>query len=701
MRGLVLGVLFVSLGAQAAGLADAPDGGEVIASVPPRPVLLPSDGGTTAAWELMASEVMDAAEIGRRPVATTAQLLDESTGVFLQRPHSAGAAVNLRGFSGVDVATRLNGVRLNTGSANARTALTALDPFWVQRITVRRGLAPVLYGSDALGGVVEVETARPQFAPPGTLGRTLHTALISGTAALGARGHVQAGVSLERTAALVGVTGFSVSDLAGGARVGAQPYTANEGYGLGVALRHQLGDRVGLELRYLGSREGVALPSYSEPGDVRRLVGQERHLLHGRAELSAVGPFSAALDLILHRQRADGLRLQLADDLRSNDSTGELALGARLELQALPSVPWLGALRLRTGLEASGELLSSRFSQAPLSTGGPLVHDPAQDRYGAHASGLDTAVFVHATTASAGPWKLGGGVRAAYRKLDLAEDLRLSMLFPSAAVQPATTLHSLGLSAELGVERELLPGWALVLRGAGAHRPPNLDEQLRQGSQGWGYLVPDRGVKDARAYSVELGSRAQRGPLSAELFYAYTHLDNPVRWEPTTVEGSVTRAGEPYLRRVQGGRARLHSVDGSLRLRLPLDLQMSATLAYLHGETVEELEPLSRIPPPNGLWKLSYAPAGHWFGELALRWGLQQRRLSATDLLDPAICAASRVCRPSESFTALHLRGGWRPNRQVVLTAELSNLTQATYRYLGSALDEPGFSARVALEGSL
>ncbi len=697
----MLGVLLVSLGAQAAGPSDAPDGGEVVAAVPSRPVLLPSDGGVPAAPELLASEVMDAAAIGRRPVATTAQLLDEHTGVFLQRPHSAGAAVNLRGFAGVDVATRLNGVRLNTGSANGRTALTALDPFWVERITVRRGLAPVLYGSDALGGVVEVETARPQFAPPGTLGRTLHTALISGTAALGARGHVQAGVSLERTAALVGVTGFSVSDLVGGARVGAQPYTAHEGYGLGVALRHQLGDRLGLELRYLGSREDVAQPSYSSPGDVRRLVGQERHLLHGRAELAAVGPFTAALDLSLHRQRADGLRLNLANDLRSSDSTGETALGARVELQALPRVPWLGELRLRTGLETSGELLSSRFSQAPLSTGGPLVRDPAQDRYGDPASELDAALFLHAATTSAGPWTLSGGVRAAYRRLELAEDLRLATLFPSASVLAATSQQTLGLSAELGVERELLPGWSLVLRGAGAHRPPNLDEQLRLGSQGWGYLVPDRGVQDALVYSVELGSRAQRGPLSAELFYAYTHLENPVRWEPTTVEGSATRAGEPYLRRVQGGRARLHTVDGSLRLKLPLDLQLSATLAYIHGETVEELEPLSRIPPPNGLWKLSYAPAGHWFGELAFRWGMQQRRLSATDLLDPAICAASRICRPSESFTALHLRGGWRPNRQVALTAELSNLTQATYRYLGSALDEPGFSARVALEGSL
>ena len=95
----------------------------------------------------------------------------------------------IRGFSAQRVLSLLDGVRFNTAAyrAGATQYLGWVEPAAVQRIEVVRGPSSVQYGSDAIGGAVNVLSQRPEVRPAGTQA-TGQFELTGSTADLGAGG---------------------------------------------------------------------------------------------------------------------------------------------------------------------------------------------------------------------------------------------------------------------------------------------------------------------------------------------------------------------------------------------------------------------------------------------------------------------------------------------------------------------------------
>ena len=110
----------------------------------------------------------DGEELESRPVQLLPQALREETGVLVQQTTTAQASVFIRGFSAQRVVYLLDGVRFNTSTyrAGATQYLGWIDPAAVQRIEIVRGPSSVQYGSDAIGGVVNVLAQRPDILRP-------------------------------------------------------------------------------------------------------------------------------------------------------------------------------------------------------------------------------------------------------------------------------------------------------------------------------------------------------------------------------------------------------------------------------------------------------------------------------------------------------------------------------------------------------
>jgi len=109
-------------------------------------------------------------EIESRPVAILPQALREETGVLVQQTTTAQGSPFIRGFSAQRVVYLLDGVRFNTATARAGATqyLGWIDPGLVQRIEIVRGPTSVQYGSDALGGTINVLSQRPEVLTSGT-----------------------------------------------------------------------------------------------------------------------------------------------------------------------------------------------------------------------------------------------------------------------------------------------------------------------------------------------------------------------------------------------------------------------------------------------------------------------------------------------------------------------------------------------------
>lgn len=100
---------------------------------------------------------------------STPEALMEAAGVWVQKTNHGGGSPFIRGLVGNQVLVLIDGIRLNNSTfrLGPNQYLATIDPAQVSAIEVMRGSGSVLYGSDALGGVVNILTRRPQFSSEG------------------------------------------------------------------------------------------------------------------------------------------------------------------------------------------------------------------------------------------------------------------------------------------------------------------------------------------------------------------------------------------------------------------------------------------------------------------------------------------------------------------------------------------------------
>jgi hemoglobin/transferrin/lactoferrin receptor protein len=126
---------------------------------------VPQDAGSTA----QGVNVIDEEELAMRTKAVLAQAAAEEPGLYLQRTSPTIGAIFVRGFTGAKVNAYVDGIRYSNGAARGgvNTFFNLLDPDYLQGIEVLRGPSSAQYGSDAIGGSVQMLTRVPSLAESG------------------------------------------------------------------------------------------------------------------------------------------------------------------------------------------------------------------------------------------------------------------------------------------------------------------------------------------------------------------------------------------------------------------------------------------------------------------------------------------------------------------------------------------------------
>ncbi len=96
---------------------------------------------------------------------TSAEMLELSSGVYLQKSQMGGGSPIIRGFEANRVLLVVDGVRMNNAiyrSGHLQNAIT-IDNSIIENTEIIYGSNSIVYGSDAIGGVVHFETVNPKF----------------------------------------------------------------------------------------------------------------------------------------------------------------------------------------------------------------------------------------------------------------------------------------------------------------------------------------------------------------------------------------------------------------------------------------------------------------------------------------------------------------------------------------------------------
>ncbi len=160
---------------------------------------------------------------------TSADLLESSGQVFVQKSQLGGGSPMIRGFATNRLLITVDGVRMNTAifrSGNLQNIIS-IDPLAVENTEVILGPGSVVYGSDAIGGVMNFYTLKPKFS-------FTHKASVSGSvysryasANNEKTVHADVNIGLENWAFLSSISFSDFDDLRMGSH-GPDEYLRNE-----------------------------------------------------------------------------------------------------------------------------------------------------------------------------------------------------------------------------------------------------------------------------------------------------------------------------------------------------------------------------------------------------------------------------------------------------------------------------------------
>ena len=111
-------------------------------------------------------ETFDARSIAFSAPQTSADLLQNSGKVFVQKSQLGGGSPMIRGFATNRILLSVDGVRMNNAifrGGNLQNVIS-IDPFTIKKTEVTFGPGSVIYGSDAIGGVMNFYTKKPHFS---------------------------------------------------------------------------------------------------------------------------------------------------------------------------------------------------------------------------------------------------------------------------------------------------------------------------------------------------------------------------------------------------------------------------------------------------------------------------------------------------------------------------------------------------------
>ena len=172
---------------------------------------------------------LSASEISFSNPQTSADLLNFTGNVYIQKSQLGGGSPNIRGFSTNRLLITVDGMRFNSAifrSGNIQNIIS-IDPFSIENTEVVLGPGSVVYGSDAIGGVMNFYSKQAKFSSDEKMSFSGNSTVRYATANQEKTGNISFNIGLKKWAFLSNLTYSDFDDLRMG-RHGPDDYLRNE-----------------------------------------------------------------------------------------------------------------------------------------------------------------------------------------------------------------------------------------------------------------------------------------------------------------------------------------------------------------------------------------------------------------------------------------------------------------------------------------
>jgi len=667
---------------------------------------------------------------------TTADVLQQTGNILVQKSQLGGGSPIIRGFEANKVLMVVDGVRLNNAiyrGGHLQNIIT-LDNANLERIEVVYGPGSVVYGSDALGGVMHFYTRNPILATNGAKNIIKANAFTRyATAAQEKTVHADVNFGFKKLAFLSGFSYSDFSDLRQGRnrssenpdfgertffvqRVNGQDSIFNNAdpdiqvssgyqqYDFLQKIKYQASENMShtLNVQYSTSSD---IPRYDRltqvsngrPRYAEWYYGpQKRFFSAYTLEHKSTGTLYDNARLVAAYQNIEESRIdrQYRNANRNHriEKVDVYSVNADLEKE-------IGKNEFRYGAEGTFNQVNSSAFKEQLQIGENTPLDTRYPNGGSTMSSL-AAYITHAYELSP-RFILHDGLRYSQVKLEATFKDKTFFPFPFDAV----TQNNSAINGNLGLA--FLPGqeWRFTALASSGFRAPNVDDLSKVFESVPGtVIVPNPNLKPEYTYNAELSvAKGFNQRVRLEGVGYYTWYRQAITTQPGTFNGETQLLYENQLSQVltnvNAQNAFLYGFSGSLTADITPALSVVSSLNYTFGRLKTDTTdyPLDHIPPVFGRTSFNLKLTkfqGEFFALYNGRKTLRNYNLFGED----NFAFATPTGLPA--WYTLNLRGSYQLHKNLQLQAALENILDRNYRVFASNISAPGRNFSITLRGS-
>jgi hemoglobin/transferrin/lactoferrin receptor protein len=681
------------------------------------------------------AEVLSRRELSFMSQATTADVLQQSGKVLVQKSQMGGGSPVIRGFEANKVLLVVDGVRMNNAiyrGGHLQNVIT-LDNSILQRAEVVFGPSSVIYGSDALGGVMHFQTVQPKLAEEGDKKIISGSAFTRYATATNEKTiHAQLNYGRKKWGSLTSIT---VSDF-GNLRQGEK---RQDNYGeLGVRKYYaaRIGNR---DTMLVNPDPKVQRPTgYKQYDLLQKVVFKPSesisHTLNLQLSTSSdiprydrltdysggklkfgqwyygpqqrvLGAYTLSLTKAtkLYDQAKVIAAYQWLEESRNDRRFGKNWLSHRTEQVQVYSLNTdltksINLHRLQYGMEATYNGVNSSANEENIVTG---EFRPLFTRYPDGGSSMHSAAAYVTHTWDVKPWLiLSQGLRYSYVGLEAAFTDKTYFSFLEDDLQQRN--HA--LSGNAGVVALPGKGWRFAALGSTGFRAPNVDDLSKVfDSTPGNVIVPNPALKPEYTYNLEVSiAKSIQERLHLEATAYHTWLKNAVTTQPVLFNGqdSIVYNGQlsQVTANVNAGKAYLYGYSATMQADITNYLSLSSSLNYTYGRIRTDGNdiPLDHVPP--------------MFGKTSIN--LQLKRLRAEFFIlyngakkledyNPNGEDNLQYATPQgmPAWHTFNLRTAYQFTPNLQLQAAVENMADRYYRVFASGISAPGRNIVLTLRG--
>ena len=687
-------------------------------------------------------QVIRSKDLQQMNQSSTADVLANSGNVFVQKSQLGGGSPIIRGFETNKVLLVIDGIRMNNAiyrGGHLQNVIT-LDNSIMDRVEVLYGPGSVVYGSDAIGGVMSFTTKNPTFSSSDKI-------LVKGgaysryfSAASGYAANANVSIGSKKVASLTSFTFSKFNDLRQGAR--RSPFVGNFG------ARTWYVERInGIDSMMMNADTNLQVGSgYSQYDILQKFIIKQgdciKHILNFQLSNSSnidrydrltqlssgkpkfaewyYGPQFRLLSAYTFEYKAKTrfydlarvtLGIQNIEESRMDRRFNKAILNNRIEKLNIITLnsdffKKIGQHEVRYGADGFFNGVNSTAFQkdivadttAKLDTrypdGGSLMQSFAL--FGTHTWEINDKFIVN------------DGIRLNYVGLNAKFNDKTFFPFPFNDINQ----NYQALNGNVGLIVMPTSELRMTFNASTGFRAPNVDDLTKVFESVPGkVLVPNPNLKAEFSYTSDFGISYQltKGITASANSY-FTYLTNALTVAKGTFDGqdSVIYDGElsEVMTTTNAGKAFVTGFEGALYGQFNENFGISATVNYTYGRIIlseknvsgkDSLTPLDHIPPVFGKFSLTYNK-GKFRSEFFMNYSgwklLKDYNLNGEDNYSFALPEGM------PSWYTLNARLGYVFSNALTLQLACENLLDQNYRNFASNISAPGRNFIVTLRGN-